>query len=179
MNSKVISSIKKTTLLDTFESLSRDLVKFLAYNVGCYCVAQDLCHDTYLRLRKVQVHSEKIKNPKAYVYKIAKNIAFDHLRKERVFSRYTLNEKLSSNKPQYESSPEAIAEKNEELNVLRQAINDLPPKCREVFILSKFESLTYTEISRKLGISVSAVEKHVMKGLAHCRDRLNNNNPKD
>ena len=173
MNSKTISTINEKSLLTTFEDLGQDLVRFLAYSVGSYCVAQDLYHEVYLRLRKIDRHSTMVKNPKAYIYKIARNIAFDHLRMEKNFSKY-IEEKSKLNKLPLVSSPEVIIEKEEEIGILYQAINELPIKCRKVFVLSKFHNLTYTEISVKLKISVSAVEKHVMKGLAHCRDRLNN-----
>lgn len=179
MSSKAISSIQQVTLLDTFESLNGDLVRYLTYKVGCSCLAQDLYQETYLRLKENQKHSSKIKNPKAYVYKIAKNLVFDHLRRKQVVDRYAHDEKSNLNKLQYTASLENIIEKDERVKTLYQAINDLPSKCRKVFILSKFEGLTYTEISKKLNISVSAVEKHMMKGLAHCRDRFNNTYQKD
>lgn len=167
------------TLLETYASLREDIIHFLTYKVGCSYLAQDLYQDTYLRIKENKKSYLKIENPKAYVYKIAKNLAFDYLRREQVLGKYALNEKPNLNTLQLASSLETIFEKDESLKILYKAINDLPSKCRKVFILSKLEEHTYTEIAEKLDISISAVEKHMMKGLAHCRDQLNNTYSKD
>jgi len=52
------------------------------------------------------------------------------------------------------------------------AINDLPEKCREIFVLSRYENLKYQEIASKLQISVKTVETQMSKALQHMRIRL-------
>ncbi|MEI6436943.1 MAG: sigma-70 family RNA polymerase sigma factor, partial [Bacteroidota bacterium] len=52
------------------------------------------------------------------------------------------------------------------------AISELPEKCREVFILNRFENLKYQQIADKLGISVKTVETQMSKALRHLRIRL-------
>ena len=55
---------------------------------------------------------------------------------------------------------------NKELdNTIKQAINNLPEKCKEVFLLSRDEQLKYKEIADKLGISIKTVENHIGKAL--------------
>lgn len=53
-----------------------------------------------------------------------------------------------------------------------QVVEELPPRCRDVFILYKIHGMSYKEIATELGISQSGVEKHVTKGLSHCRRKL-------
>ena len=55
---------------------------------------------------------------------------------------------------------------------IQAAINELPEKCREVFLLSRFENLKYKEIAEKLNISIKTVEAQMSKALQHLRIRL-------
>ena len=60
----------------------------------------------------------------------------------------------------------------ERLAILIDAVNDLPPRCREVFLLSRFDALTNGQIADRLGITRNMVEKHIIKAMVHCRRRL-------
>ena len=55
----------------------------------------------------------------------------------------------------------------ERLRIVEQAIDELPPRTREVFVLHRIEGMKYSEIARALDISVSAVEKNMARALAH------------
>ncbi len=55
---------------------------------------------------------------------------------------------------------------------LKEAINKLPPKCKEVFILSKFEKMKYKVIAENLGISIKTVENHISKAYSELRKNL-------
>jgi RNA polymerase sigma-70 factor (ECF subfamily) len=67
--------------------------------------------------------------------------------------------------PPDELSPERIVLSRERLGSAVAVIAKLPPRTRQVFMLHRFEEMTYRRISQKLGISVSAVEKHIMNAL--------------
>ena len=69
-------------------------------------------------------------------------------------------------------SPEQVTDYRERLAVLNKIIAELPPRQKEVFLLHKFDGLTHTEISERLGISRIAVEKLIMKSLLKCRTHL-------
>ncbi|MEE9361448.1 MAG: sigma-70 family RNA polymerase sigma factor [Cellulophaga sp.] len=58
------------------------------------------------------------------------------------------------------------------IEALREAINKLPPKCKEVFILSKFEKMKYKVIAEKMGISIKTVENHMSKAFKELRKGL-------
>ena len=58
------------------------------------------------------------------------------------------------------------------MQMLLRAVNGLPPKCRDVFVLRMIEGLSQREIAERLGITVSTVEKHLARGLRHCKDSL-------
>ena len=74
------------------------------------------------------------------------------------------------------SDPVAWQRENGELKQqvarLTRAIEELPPKCRQVFLLIKFHHLTHAEVATKLGIAQSTVVKHMIKAVDYCRSRL-------
>jgi RNA polymerase sigma-70 factor (ECF subfamily) len=63
----------------------------------------------------------------------------------------------------------------QQVRMLYRAILELPPKCRQVFLLHKFKERSHAQIAAHLGISKSMVEKHIIKAMTHCRQRLEEN----
>ena len=106
----------------------------------------------------------------SFLHRTATNLAFDHLRHRKIVERHAESESLDE-EPQHPSSETEVSQE-EWLDLLRQAVSELPPRCRDAFILHKMQGLSYREVAENLGISQSAVEKHIAKGLMHCRSRL-------
>ena len=102
------------------------------------------------------------------LFRIAINVANDLGRSEQ--SRHTSEQcriddlDLACGRPSVER--ELVAQ--QELEVLFEAIGELPPKCKQVFLLSRVNHMTYPEIARHCGISVKMVEKHISRALATC-----------
>ncbi|MEX2453900.1 MAG: sigma-70 family RNA polymerase sigma factor [Rhodospirillaceae bacterium] len=71
-----------------------------------------------------------------------------------------------------QADAEAVAAGRERLAILSHAVDELPPRCREVFLLSRLDGLSNGEIAQRLGISRNMVEKHIIKAMVHCRRRL-------
>jgi RNA polymerase sigma-70 factor (family 1) len=67
---------------------------------------------------------------------------------------------------------DAIHDQHFPMYLLESAILSLPDKCREVFILSKQDGLTYDEIAEALNVSVKTVEKHISTGLQKLKEKL-------
>jgi RNA polymerase sigma factor (sigma-70 family) len=74
--------------------------------------------------------------------------------------------------PVDEMSPERVLQGREQMARAMAALNELPERTRRVFILVRFEEMSYKLVAQRLGVSVSAVEKHVMKALRHLGARL-------
>lgn len=148
-----------------------DLLAFVRRKVRCPATAADVMQDIYIRLAS-RSSSEEVANPRAFVYRIAGNLAIDHLRLERGRARYVTAEPVPDHLPDPNPSAEAIADAKRRLALLADAVAELPPRCREVFVLRKFEELEQHEIARRLGISRNMVEKHLRKALLHCALRL-------
>lgn len=158
-------------LFSDFARNYEELVRRVMRRVGSRATATDVVQDTFLRLQAAP-QSGEITNPTAYLFRVADNLAIDHLRQETSRARMVVPHPDYEHVAAAEASPEHALDYKQRLRLLEAAIAELPPKCREVFLLHKFDGLSHGEIAERLGITKSMVEKHVMKALAHCRDRL-------
>ena len=171
-------NVKRTTIMkssialieSTFLDIQKPLLQLLKRRLGCSHTAEDLMQETYLRVLQQDPASE-IGNLRAYLFRIACNLATDHGRRAAVSSwnhLEPLEEDLVCPKP----SPEKIAETGQELDRLEQLISELPAQCRRVFLLHKVQHLSHAEIAEQLGISPRTVETHIGKALKLLRDRM-------
>ena len=117
-------------------------------------------------------NSKTIRSPSSMLFRIAINVANDLGRSDHV--RHASDQcrvddlELASDSP----SPEREISAQHELALLRAAIDELPPKCRQVFLLSRVRRMTYPEIAAHCGISVIMVEKHVSRAIAACLEKV-------
>lgn len=121
--------------------------------------AEELVQDVFLAMH-ARSAAEPIDNVQGYLFRIAANL----LTKRHEAVGYTLDEAPDIAEG---FSPERILIGRQEASRVLVAIRNLPPRTREAFALHRFEDMTYEAISRRLGISVSAVSKLVARALAH------------
>ena len=152
-----------------YQQYRNELTHYLFRMVNCHDTAQDLVQESYLILART-ASVEAISQPRGFLYRTASNLALDHLRHHKVVLRHA--EAVAANDAAEQSSTETELSKSQWRNLLGAAIAELPPRCRDAFILHKIHGLSYREVAQHLGISESAVEKHITKGLQHCRKRL-------
>lgn len=109
---------------------------------------------------------------KALLYRIATNLAYSRGRMDRAQNRAghgpLEDVELASDAP----SQERVVSAQQELQIVRQVILQLSPKCRKVFLLSRTHRKTYPEIAEICGISVKMVEKYISQALAALRHEL-------
>lgn len=161
----------RTSLVRLLVSHYSELTRHLSRRLGSPQCASDVVHDTYLRLQGLKAVPD-MDNPRAYLFRMADNLAIDRLRAQGREGRRRDGEEVLAVQPSETPDAEASADYRQRLRLLARAVDELPPRCREVFLMHKMDGLGHAEIARRLGISRSAVEKHVMRALAHCRDRL-------
>ena len=152
-----------------YQLYRHELVNYLFRMVNCYETAQDLVQESYLVLART-ASVEVINQPRGFLYRTASNLALDHLRHSKVVLRHV--EVVATNDEPEQASTETEISKAQWRALLNAAIAELPPRCRDAFILHKIHGLSYREVAERLAISESAVEKHIAKGLQHCRQRL-------
>lgn len=143
------------------------LIKFLRRRLSVADDADDVAQETYIRMMKYE-GSRELRSPSAMLFRIAVNVANDHGRAalSRCASSHTDidNVDLTSEQPSAERT--VLAEQN--LELLLDVIEALPPKCKQVFLLSRAGGMTYAEIAQHCGISVKMVEKQISRAMAAC-----------
>jgi len=110
-------------------------------------IAKDILQETFLKAMKVSLEEEKAKN---YLFKIAKNLAIDYLRKE---GRLVYEEELLEGNVE---NPEYIIENRD----IWRPLNEIE---KEVLILYYYKGYSYEEISKKLRISLNTVKSHIYR----------------
>ncbi len=126
-------------------------------------LVQQVFVDLWIKREKIDVSS----SVKAYLYRSAKNRCIDHLRKEKNTSEISESVENLRQMPFHDLLEEA--ELNDRINT---SINKLPEKCREIFLLCRFEGLKYAEIAQNLNISVKTVEMQMGIALKKLRESL-------
>ncbi len=127
----------------------------------------DLVQESYVRVWKRQGR-RPIASVRAFLFRVARHLALNALRHERVSPFIPVKELAVSRV--IEDRP-GIAEQvctNEEAMILFAAIDALPARCREVYILRKLKGLSQKEIARELGISEKTVEVQVVRANHRC-----------
>lgn len=145
----------------------REIVDFLSLRTGCRHAAQDCAQDCWLKLCKARP-GEPVDNGKSYVFRVAANVALDwhrsNGRRQQLQADYAATLDPAAAVP---DTLETVVQRRT-LARLEAVIRGLPPRTVEVFVLNRLEGLSYTETARHLGISPSAVEKHIARVLLQC-----------
>jgi RNA polymerase sigma-70 factor (ECF subfamily) len=126
---------------------------------------EDLVQDVFLNMLARRA-AARIENVKAYTFSVAANVLCRHLSHTRRYAIRAAGEAEHAGAPSAEH--EVLAA--ERLLRMTTAVAALPPRARVVFCLHRFEEITYPIIARQLGITVSAVEKHMMNALKALRE---------
>lgn len=124
----------------------------------------DLRQDTYVRVYEAAAKCRP-PVPKAFLFTTAAHLLADRMRRRRVVAIDAVGDVEGLEILVEEVSPERRLSAHEELRRLAQAMDLLPPKCREVVWLRRVHELSQKEVARRLGITEKTVEKHVMKGM--------------
>jgi len=130
--------------------------------------AEDVVHDAFLRVWRA-MEQGTVRSPRAVLFKTAYRLALNHVRSPR--NRST--DPVTDVEPAHDApTVEEQMILDEDLQACRQAFDRLPLRCRETMTLRVVEELSYKEMSDKLGLSVSTLEKHFIRGRRLCRDIL-------
>jgi RNA polymerase sigma factor (sigma-70 family) len=158
--------------MEVYGSRQAALSRFLAARLGNRDEAQDVLQELYLHIDRAEPALE-IRDPVAYVFRTAANLASDHIRaRRRAAARElawaTLQHTVDGSETLDDSpSPERSLAAKQEIDAVRRALSELSPQCRRIFTLHKFEGLSHQQVAERTKISRSTVEKHMRTALRH------------
>jgi len=157
-------------LTQAVEAYYDELKSFVRRRTGSSALAEDVVQETWLRASAAGIVMPD--NPRAYLYRVAANLAIDQVRRAAGRNEITPEDARLSEMASAEPSADMIVGSREEFAILTQAVADLPPKCRQVFLLYRAHNLSMRQVAERLGISESTVERHIARAMVQCRQRL-------
>ena len=160
---------KSTTLLELFLAEHGKIIRLIGRIVGCRETAEDLAQDVFVKLWGRMVTDQD----RSLLFRTAQTVAIDHVRAQRVRTNYA-QMATPERGPAKGIAPDTAAAARQELNLLLQALHVLPERTQRIFFLNRLDGLSYPEIAKALGVSVSTVEKEMIRALDSCRRCLAN-----
>jgi RNA polymerase sigma-70 factor (ECF subfamily) len=153
----------------------QELLQYITRRTGSESTAQEVLQETWIRANSKS--GELPDNPRAYLYRMANNLAIDLLRREKTRSATTATDTSDdlvhlTDIPSAAPSPEDAAISRQEIKALNAAVAELPEKCRQVFLYYRGQGLSMRQIADRLAISDKTVEKHIARAMVHCRKRM-------
>lgn len=151
------------------------LFSFAIVLTGSSVKAEDLVQDVFLKIWQNRAAIAEIDNINAFIFRMAQNQAIDELRR---FSKETLahssdfiNEEAVSPNPAEHLLNKEIREK------IKEAVNQLPPQQKRIYILHNEEGYKYEEIASQLDLSVSTIRNHMSQAMGNIRKLLSYSYP--
>jgi RNA polymerase sigma factor (sigma-70 family) len=161
---------KKGTSMDAlYRKYSAALHRFLGRRVQRDEVA-DIVQETYCRVLKSE-QVDRIRHPRAFLFQVAHHVVLNAAKHRRTVGEPAVDvEEIELVDEQPSAYRRLKAE--QELEIVRAALTELPETCRQVFVMHRFDNRSYAEIAQELELSVSMIEKHVSHALSHLRKKL-------
>lgn len=162
------------------ERYYRELLNFLSRAVRDRDMAADLAQESYARVLAAREAGQSQHDPRALLYRTARNLMIDQHRRADVRGGHAPATDEEPTEPDSlagprSAEPEAIFASRQGLAAILATIDRLPPRCRETFILYKFDGLSYADIAQRMAISPRTVEmqlKIAMDACWRCQDEL-------
>lgn len=129
-------------------------------------VAEEIVQDVFLKIWERSENLAQITSLKSYLYRAVINSSINYLNRQKSLEQH--HQKIA--KEFTEDDLDRLDEENEVIIKLFAEIEKLPPKCREIFKLNRFEHLKYKQIAEKLDISERTVENHIANALKILRE---------
>jgi len=154
-------------VLGAFQLHRLSLKRFIGRYLNNAQDIEDVSQEAFLRAFKAE-KTTKVLQPKSFLFRIAKNVAISQLRsKSRQITDY-IEDQPSGDVLISEWSTEDEVMAQQKLGIHCEAVAALPPKCRRVYLMRKVYGMPHKEIAQRLGIALSTVEKHLLKGVEGC-----------
>ncbi len=172
MADDIASGAARTEFAAIFSAQRQALIGLLSRLTGDRHVAEDLAQDAFLKV-SAAAEAGEVQHLQPFLYQTARNLAFDHLRKQKVravvhpLAGAALDAVVQA-VPTSEPSPERQALDRERVRRFQAALADLPDRARQVLVLHRIHGLPLAEIGRRFGLSERTIAKDLALALQHC-----------
>ena len=158
-----------------YEEHSAALRRFVVARVVGNLDVDDLVHDVYARLARIDALPEKLppgsRSTRAYLLTVANRLVIDRERHRGVQRQH--DERLRLLQEQDAApSPETIVLARDDLDAVVAALEEMKPRWRRAFVLNRFNHMSYNDVARTMKVSPKTVEKYIGKALLHLRSSL-------
>ncbi|MEM1434911.1 MAG: RNA polymerase sigma factor [Pseudomonadota bacterium] len=129
----------------------------------------ELLQESFMRAFAAEL-KRRVENPRAFLFQVARNTALAELRRFKngpIDETADFSESVLLAEGASDDTAEVV-DSRRKLRVFTEAVAQLPPKCRQAFLLRRVDGLSFKQIANRMDISVSAAEKHVALGLTRC-----------
>ena len=154
---------QQAELIELYHDTSEELQRLLIRKLGNRQEAEEIAHDAYLKLCRME-HKEEIRDLRKYLFSMSVRLALNVLRRRKTENNFkNLANIVDSQTDDISAYRIFLAELK--LEAVKGALAELPEKTRYIFLLHRFDGLTYSEISKKLGLSGKTIEYHMGRAL--------------
>jgi RNA polymerase sigma-70 factor (ECF subfamily) len=168
-----VSSIKngnEAAFEKVFKTYFRNLHAFAYTFMKDDVIAEEIVQNVFFRIWEKKEQLQIDDSLKAYLYRSVHNESLNHLKHLKIKNSFQLQYSGTMESSNQDASNQMIATELE--NDIQKAISELPPQCRTIFQMSRFEQLKYQQIADQLNISIKTVENQMGKALKVLRLRL-------
>jgi RNA polymerase sigma factor (sigma-70 family) len=156
---------------DLFRTHFRSLRHYLSTLVRTPEIADELTQEVFARIY-LSYRLTNIDSPRGLLFRTARNLALNHLLRQRTVTFEHLEDRPGFELQDEAPSAERWLSAREELELVATVIAELPPKCRQVFLLLRINGLSIQEVAREMKLSETMVRKYATRALDHCHARL-------
>lgn len=168
----------RSAYAELFEAMYEPLFRYVRSITKSSEAARDVTQDAFIRLWEVRDSLSLDQSLEAYLYRIARNRAYNHERNQR--TRAEKEETVRDRTPAQPASPtppDAQAGAQQLEDRLWQWIGELTERQREALVLSRFDGLSHKEVAEVMDISPRTVNNHIVRALKHLRGRIDDYEP--
>jgi len=152
-----------------FREHNATLLRFIAARVGSTQEAREIAQESYVQLLRLNGPGA-ISYLRAFLFKTAANLVTDRLRQRD--RRRNVASMGDMDFVAFDLSPERLVASEQAMTMLRKAVEELPPRCRQVFLLHRVHELSTEQIATRIGIGERMARRYLARALEHLRARM-------
>ena len=167
---RLIAGGDEAAFAELFRRYDRRIYPFVLKMIKTATQAEEITHEIFIKLWRHRDRLVSVDQPEAYIFTIAARHTLDQIKKR--LNEHRMLRRLSADaSPMHNDTEESLLLKDKAA-LVQQAIDQLPPQQKTVYLLSRQQGLSYEDIARQMGISANTVRNHLVKALQSMRGWL-------